>query len=48
MKTTDLIEKAEEKSLLASIVNSGTVITDELKGELKMRFEVESRTSVIV
>jgi hypothetical protein len=36
LKTTDLIEEAEEKSLLASIVNSATdVITDEIKGRVE-------------
>jgi hypothetical protein len=36
LKTTDLIETVEEKSILASIVNSATdVITDELKGRVE-------------
>jgi hypothetical protein len=36
LKTTDLIEEAEEKSLLASLVNSATdVITDDIKGRVE-------------
>ena len=36
LKTTDLIEEAEEKSLLASIINSATdVITDDIKGRVE-------------
>ena len=36
LKTTDLIEETEEKSLLASIINSVTdVITDDIKGRVE-------------
>jgi hypothetical protein len=36
LKTTDLIEEAEEKSLLASLINSATdVITDDIKGRVE-------------
>ena len=36
LKTTDLIEEAEEKSLLASIINSATdVITDDIRGRVE-------------
>ena len=32
LKTTDLIEETEEKSLLSSLINSATdVITDDIK-----------------
>jgi hypothetical protein len=36
LKTTDLIEETEEKSLLTSIINSATdVITDDMKGRVE-------------
>ena len=36
LKTTDLIEEVEEKSLLASLVNSATdVITDDIRGRVE-------------
>ena len=36
LKSTDLIEEAEEKSLLASIINSATdVITDDIRGRVE-------------
>ena len=36
LKTADLIDEAEEKSLLASLVNSATdVITDDIRGRVE-------------